>query len=76
MILVGLAYFILAAVVIGWGEILAGAAMILTGAVAVTFGAAMIGPCALAARAAPDRLGDQITPHLNTGINARRATTD
>jgi hypothetical protein len=51
MILVGLAYLIVGAAVIGWGEILAGVAMIFTGAVAVTFGAAMIGPRTIAARA-------------------------
>jgi hypothetical protein len=52
LILAGLAYIVLAAVVIGWGEVLAGTAMALTGAVAITFGAAFIsGPRTIAARA-------------------------
>ena len=51
LILVGLAYLVLGAVIIGWGEILDGAAMTLTGAVTVTFGAALIGPRTIADRA-------------------------
>ena len=51
MIMAGLAYLVLAAVVIGWDEVLAGVAMLVTGAVAVMFGAAIVGPRTIAARA-------------------------
>lgn len=50
MIMAGLAYLVLGAVVIGWDEVLAGVEMLLTGALAVMFGTAIIGPRTIAAR--------------------------